>query len=637
MFSYLLVSIYGPILLVLASFRVKSRPKGRSQGTPEKNNPKTRAENARVSTPVAIQQPASGATLAETSLSQSRIGQLSPTVRYVLAGLLVVLILVPVYGYYRVVFTNAVNVPFEDDFDSALAFASNYYYKTPSFFGKLQRIFSQHNEHRIVLDRLAFLTDYTLTGHINFRHLILFGNLSLLIVIGLLYLSSFRQLTLLQKLAYFLPVPFLLFQLHFWELTVWGMASIQNLYIVAFALLSFYALSQQGQPSRWFWVAIASAIVATFTSGNGMFVFIIGSLVLFIQKAYRPLGIWAAVGAITVGLYFWGYAKPGHHPPIFETLTKNPGLFFDYFFTLTGSDFATQPAWPIRAGKWMLALSLGLFIWKAVKQQLTSNVAMLGLLAFMYLTSISVTMARSGFGIQQALSPRYGILPVMLLISLYILLIETVRPQLIRAALVVVSLLGAIYLCQYSYQQNLPKVEDRTALLQYSSALYNDNKANLILYREGNNDAKTIFPDALKKGLYAVPAITLANLSSPPQPFDGSQLTNTNDVTAQAQPFLTNGFLVMYQAWAVMNGIPSEDTNIEVIAQSPQNSYSFATSRHIRYDVVNQLQSMQYVHAGFSCVIKKADLKPGQYKLWLRLTNKSNQSYFPLTTGVLDV
>ena len=552
-----------------------------------------------------------------------------------LMGLLTLLILVPVYRYYVVVFGNAVNVPFEDDFDSALAFASNYLYKTPTLLGKVERIFSQHNEHRIVLDRLAFLTDYSLTGHINFRHLILFGNLSLLVVLVLLFLASFRHLTPVQKLAYFLPVSILLFQMHFWELTVWGMASIQNLYIVAFALLSFYALDRRQQQSAWFWVAVASAIVATFTSGNGLFVFIIGLLVLLLQKAYRPLGIWTAIGLATVALYFWGYAKPAHHPPIFETLTKTPGQFFDYFFTLTGSDFATQPTWPIRAGKWMLAVFVGLLVWKTAKRQLTGNLAILALLAFMYLTSLSVTMARSGFGIGQALSPRYGILPVMLLIGLYILTLETVKNRIIRPILAFIGLSVAVYVGQYSYQQNLPKVEDRTALLQYSSALYNDNKANLILYRDGD-DAKTIFPDALKRGIYEVPPIVLSDLRSPPQSVDGSQLVSTNDVTAQAQPFLTNGFLVLYQAWAVINGLPSENTVIEVVAQSPQGSYAFATSRHIRYDIANQLQSMQYMHAGFSCVLRKADLKPGHYQLWLHLTNKNVQAYWPLNS-VLDV
>ncbi|GAB4001934.1 hypothetical protein GCM10028807_59320 [Spirosoma daeguense] len=606
---------------------MKSKPKNKPTGQPVKANVQVPAKAASVGqsvnpTPVAPPK-------------ERKPIKFPPAAQYALIGLLTLLILFPAYRYYQAVFGNAVNVPFEDDFDSALAFMSNYLHKTPSFIGKIQRIFSQHNEHRIVLDRLAFIIDYTFTGKVNFRHLILFGNFSLLLVLGLLYLSSFKGLTTIQKLAYFLPVPFLLFQMHFWELTVWGMASIQNLYIVAFALLSFYALSRREERNTWFWVAVASGVVATFTSGNGIFVFIIGVPVLLLQKAYRPLIIWAGIGVVTAGLYFWGYAKPGHHPPIFETLTKTPGQFFDYFFTLTGSDFAEETTWPVRAGKWMLALFVGLLVWKTTKKQLTSNVAILALLCFMYLTCLSVTMARSGFGIQQALSPRYGILPVMLLISLYITSLETVKHRIIQPILAGLGLILAIYLCQYSYKQNFPKVEDRTALLEYGSALYNENKANLILYRSDNGEAKAIFQDALQKGIYQVPSITLADLSSKPRSVDGN-FTATNDVTAQAQPYMTKDFLVLYQAWAFMNGIESADTQIEVIAKSAQNSYAFGTSRHIRYDIVNQYQSMQYVHAGFSSVIRKADLKSGQYTLWIHLTNKSANSYFPLS-GTFDI
>jgi hypothetical protein len=86
----------------------------------------------------------------------------------------------------------------------------------------------------------------------------------------------------------------------------------------------------------------------------------------------------------------------------------------------------------------------------------------------------------------------------------------------------------------------------------------------------------------------------------------------------------------MYQCWAV-NGQPSNETQIQVVAQSPQNSYAFNTRRQVRYDVVNQYQSPQYLQAGFSCVIKKGDLKPGHYSIGVRLTSKGRQSYVPLT------
>ncbi|MBC3783786.1 hypothetical protein [Spirosoma utsteinense] len=550
------------------------------------------------------------------------------------AGILIGLIaLVPIVRYYDVVWHNAVNVPFEDDFNSTLQFITNYAFHSQSLASKWRLIFAQHNEHRIAFDRLVFLVDYAIGGHVNFRNQILFGNLSLVFVFWLLFAASFRQVTLLQKLFYFLPVPFLLFQLHFWELTVWGMASIQNLYIVVFSLLSLYALSRVSERPAWFLMACLSAVAAAFTSGNGMFTFLVGIPFLVLTKNYRKLGIWTGIAAVTIFLYFWGYAKPGHHPPVLETFLTNSGQFLDHFFTLTGSNFSAKPNQPILAGKWMLALALGIPIYVIYQKRLAgSNLTLFMLLAFMYISCLSVSAGRAGFGVAQAMGPRYGILSVMLLISLYILCVETATNRYVKPALTIAGLGLAFYLYTNSYKQHLSKVADRTANLEFSVALYNDNPDNLILYWGDPKLAKKIFQDALKKGIYQIPALTLANLKSQPIPLTGATLTPTNDVAADVKPYPTHDFLVMYQAWAV-NSQPSNETQIQLVAQSAQNNYAFDTRRQIRYDVANQYQSTQFLQAGFSCVIRKSDLKPGHYTLGVRLITKGVPSYLPLTDG----
>ncbi|MDB5241739.1 MAG: hypothetical protein JWP57_2364, partial [Spirosoma sp.] len=332
--------------------------------------------------------------------------------------------LVPVIRYYTVVWQNAVNVPFEDDYNSTLQFIANYAFNAQSLSEKLGLLFAQHNEHRIVFNRLVFLADFSINGHINFRNHILFGNLSLLAILGLLFVASFRQLTMGHKLFYLLPGPFLLFQLHFWELTIWGMASIQNLYVIVFALLSFYAFSRMAERPVWFLIACVSAVVTAFTSGNGIFTFLVGLPVLALTKDYRKLGIWAGVAVVTAGLYFWGYTRPGHHPPVLDTLLNNPKRFFDHFFTLTGSDFPTQFLTPVWAGKWMLAGAISIGVYYVYRKRLISlNTTVLMLLAFMYVSCLSVSAGRAGFGVVQATGPRYGILSVMLLIGLYVLCI----------------------------------------------------------------------------------------------------------------------------------------------------------------------------------------------------------------------
>ncbi len=558
---------------------------------------------------------------------------LPPAVRIALAVLAALIAAVPAYRYYTVVLNNAINMPFEDDFDSGLKFIATYSFQVTTLAEKLKLLFSQHNEHRIVLNRIVFLTDYGLFGQINLRHMILIGNLSLVLVLGLLLRSSFGRASSVQKLVYFLPVPFLLFQLHYWELTVWGMASVQNLYIFVFALLSFYALSRSvGQPV-WFGVACTMAVVATFTSGNGLFTFLVGIPTLVLMKQYRQLGIWLVVAVVTISLYFWGYQTPGHHPPVFGTLLTAPGQFFDYLFTLTGCDINDKPDRAIVAGKWMLAVFAGLVGWNAYRNQLIANQTILMLLGFVYITCLSVTAARSGFGVVQALSPRYGILPVMLLIGLYLLSIETIQNRYARPAVLLLGLALGVYLHIDSFQKHLPQVADRTTTLSYSTALHTDNPDNLILYWGDGKQAKVIFMDAIKKGIYHVPAITLNDLKSQPTPFDATRLQPADNVLSEAKPFLTHDYLVFYQSWAFINGLPAEKTQIKLIAQGAGGSYAFDVRRHIRYDVVNKYQSMQYLQSGFSGTIKKTDIKPGRYTLWLSLTSPYAQSYVPLSAS----
>ncbi|RRA98716.1 hypothetical protein [Larkinella rosea] len=540
------------------------------------------------------------------------------------------LLLIPVFIYYRTVYNNAVNVPFEDDFDSALKFLSSYLFKTNSLVDRVKLIFSQHNEHRIVFDRLVFLLDYYLTGFLNFRHLILVGNLSLVFLAYLLFRSSFPGMRLADKLLYFVPVAFGLFQLHFWELTVWGMASLQNLYVVVFALLGFYALSQTPKKANWFVVACVAGVAAAFTSGNGMFTFLVGIPVLLVLKQYKKLAIWTSLTVVTFALYFWGYAKPGHHPDIYDSLVNNTSRAFDYFFTLSGSVFSARPEHPARAGKFFLVLFLGLFGWQFFRKTATRNPTIPALLLFTYVTCLSLMATRSGFGVVQAFSPRYGILSVVLFIGLYVMSLEAVTQRYIRPLVGAVFLFLSVYLFRNSQQQGLLKVEDRTRLLQLTSAFYNDNKDNLILYWSDAKQAKVIFEDALKKKIYQLPPITFDQIRSLPQTTDAQNLAATNDIVSEAKPYATHDYLVFFQSWAVLNGTPSERVTTQVIAQSGAQSYAFETAKHVRYDVVNQLQSLQFLGAGFSCVIKKTDLKPGHYTLWLHLTNGRTQSYQPL-------
>jgi hypothetical protein len=77
-----------------------------------------------------------------------------------------ILLLIPIIVFWSVWSTYAVEVPKWDD--QALKAFLFYLDSETSISGKLYQFFKQHNEHRIVYDRLITWLDFSLFGKLNF-------------------------------------------------------------------------------------------------------------------------------------------------------------------------------------------------------------------------------------------------------------------------------------------------------------------------------------------------------------------------------------------------------------------------------------------------------------------------------------
>ncbi|GAB3792773.1 hypothetical protein GCM10028819_03540 [Spirosoma humi] len=210
----------------------------------------------------------------------------------------------------------AVNIPKWDD-HALRAFLFNFD-QDPTLTGKIYQLFKQHNEHRIVYDRLVSLLDYQLSGKLDYVHLMLVGNLSL---VGLLWvftaaLRRSRPDLSGQSALYAVPIAWLLFNLSQWENMFWGMAALQNFSVVLWVIAAFYFLSYT---THWR-LAFVAGVLATITSGNGLMVWPLGFLILILRlpafigattrKSLAPIVGWLVGAAVVVALYFAGFEKP---------------------------------------------------------------------------------------------------------------------------------------------------------------------------------------------------------------------------------------------------------------------------------------------------------------------------------------
>lgn len=229
-------------------------------------------------------------------------------------NLSIILGIAPILFFIYYVWQYTINVPFLDD---------NLYYtkavvdvnKSQSLAETFKIFMRQHTitEHKTPVSRIAAFLIYKITGKLNFFTFAQLGNLTLL---GILFLfwRFFRKHA--WNIIYFLPIPFLLFQMQTFENQFWMGCAWLYYPIGLWQMVTFYLLSYQ--KPRYFIFAMLSAVFVTFIFSNGMFVFVPATLILLYQKRYKDLGIMLLIAGVCLTVYFTNYRPSPIVPPAFS-------------------------------------------------------------------------------------------------------------------------------------------------------------------------------------------------------------------------------------------------------------------------------------------------------------------------------
>ena len=216
---------------------------------------------------------------------------------------------------------------------------------SPDFAQTAALIFEQYNQHFIVTNRLAYTAIYFLTGEINFYAISLLANLNVF-VLAILY---GRHASGPHRLLIVAACCALLFQLSYYRIAIWPMASLQNFTVVTLALITFLLL--QSKSTLIFILAMLVAFLATFTSGSGQLILFIGALKLIIdiyllKTTDKKRFVYWVVFTITTLLLFYTFydSKPLLNPDLPQPIALTEDLLHKAlsFFALVGSPFAFQ-------------------------------------------------------------------------------------------------------------------------------------------------------------------------------------------------------------------------------------------------------------------------------------------------------
>jgi hypothetical protein len=385
-------------------------------------------------------------------------------VSWLRAGTGVGLLLAPIAYFYLLLDAHTVNIPYTDDW--SLLETVQKFRQEADFIETTKILFEQVNQHRFAFERLVMLAMVALTGTVDIKVLILLGNLFLLGITALFFLACRREGV---SWYHFIPVPYVLFNLAYYENAFWGIAAIQNTPLIFFAFLSAYGLGRR--TTGGLVLGIGAAVVATFASGTGMVTWVIGAIILVFQQRYRPLIPWLglAVGLIVFYFLFDYHFIESSGGKVWEHPIFNGLLLFGFWGNALYLDIP-HPLYPAFYPDMVACIFLGVFLglvflaWVLryyFKPRVQwSHWFVLGAFLFVLGTGAMFVLSRpmSQFFMYggNVFSRRYMLFGVVLLATAYVaLVILTKRAPYGQAAIVVLGLLGFVALNFQSYHTSI--------------------------------------------------------------------------------------------------------------------------------------------------------------------------------------
>jgi hypothetical protein len=335
-------------------------------------------------------------------------------------GAAALFIAAPAIIFYSILVRHIVNVPMNDDYYALLDFL-NHIREAPNLSAKAYYfLISQYNQYKLFFEHALFWTQLELSGHLDLTVLCIIGDsfvLWLAILLWKMFLPSHTEFT--KRLAFFIPIPWLLFQLQYAQPLNFSMAALQNLPVLFFSLAAIYLLLRR---KRWtFLWSLACLVLAVSSSGNGLLMIPIGMLILAFSRKLACLVVWAATSAVCIAAYFYRYSAmlwliPSNSP------FPSPAQFWNprYVICFLGS----AGAYPMRSGSLVLGIAICIFYAFVARRGYFRRNPLIGYsVLFLLLTSVLVGAFRSELGVPCS-SSRYAIYSSLLLIFAWFVIVD---------------------------------------------------------------------------------------------------------------------------------------------------------------------------------------------------------------------
>ena len=557
---------------------------------------------------------------------------------FLLRKIPIFLIVAIILVFYYFCYTYSFNFFYQDDFH-LLRFVTLLQDNSLSIQEKLNALYNQHNEHRIVFPRIFVLLDYYLQGHLDWT--------ILNVVSALYYLGIFIFFALIIKKIqlgswYILPVALLIFQPSSYQNFYWTISILQQVGNFFWAMFLFYSLAYFHP--RKYWISLLLIIILTFTHGNGLFGFVVGSFILFYQKRYQHLYVWILLMIIMVFFYFYGYTT-AQNSNISGSLS-NParligcfgGFWGGFIYSFFRGEFRVNMT---ILGGLLIFLVLTIINFKLVANRLfpnfknqfkqylpQENLFLLACFLYLSITAGLVALSRSWTSIEAGFQNRYLHNSVIALVLLYVTLLHYQSKLLKKTmgiSMVIFGFLFNIFSWYSTYEflvlQRNSQEADAINYRLNNTTLVNDKSFN-------ENIAKTL-QKSFEKSISIFPKSDLGTVVNEESL---NKLTQLSDYQIDIQKDSLFEFDISSShhriVYELNNFTLPYKGDVYVILKSSQNIFISATS-HRRNAKPAFLKSGQFFTDGFMTSIMTDPMPKNEYQIGILQHVKDNFIYFP--------
>ncbi|PAT41389.1 hypothetical protein CK623_00105 [Vandammella animalimorsus] len=288
--------------------------------------------------------------------------------------------------------------------------------------GDLSAWLEHGNEHRFVLSRLLYWVEMHFFGSFQFLLLCNFLLIGCLIALFWQLFKSplIAERPILSKKAWLLLLCATLFSWVQAENLTWELVS--HVYqAFAVPLAAFLCLARYLQSARagWLWLAALLGAAATLTMANGILALPLMALWLLLSRRPRATLALGILGAVTTGLYFYGFENTPPHPNgMRANLLEHPLELLQFILIYFGSPvrhISNLSPWASSAALAIGLLFAVLTLWALWHEMRhfgvgASNALHWALLMFIvYIggSAFASALGRLGYGLVAAMASRY--------------------------------------------------------------------------------------------------------------------------------------------------------------------------------------------------------------------------------------